>query len=170
VPVLKDGEYAVFESLAILHYLDRRYPAPPLFGTTPEETGVITRVVAEFQSYIEPHLVAIFAGLGTAGDGAARERVLEHLLKVAGEARVIEGRLAGSDWVVGAAPSAADFVVYPWIRLLLWRLESPAGAELRARFLPVEVQYPALARGHQRVESLPGAAGLATAHSIDRAS
>lgn len=170
VPVLRDGDYVVFESLAILHYLDRRYPGQPLYGSTPEETGVITRVVAEFQSYIEPHLVAIFAGLETARDAAARERVLEHLLQVAGEARVIEGRLAGSDWVVGDSPSAADFVIYPWIRLLLWRLEGPAGAELRARFLPVEVQYPALASWLARVESLPGAAGLATAHSIDRAS
>ena len=32
VPVLKDDDYVVFESLAILHYLDRKYPSSPLFG------------------------------------------------------------------------------------------------------------------------------------------
>jgi glutathione S-transferase len=32
VPVLKDGDYVCFESLAILQYLDRKYPQPPLFG------------------------------------------------------------------------------------------------------------------------------------------
>ena len=30
VPVLKDGEYVCFESLAILYYLDLKYPDPPI--------------------------------------------------------------------------------------------------------------------------------------------
>jgi len=32
VPVLKDGDFVVFESLACLLYLDRKHPEPPLFG------------------------------------------------------------------------------------------------------------------------------------------
>jgi hypothetical protein len=39
VPTLKDGDFVVYESLAIMSYLDRKYPATPLFGTTAEETG-----------------------------------------------------------------------------------------------------------------------------------
>ena len=170
VPVLRDADYVVFESVAVLHYLDRKYPERALFGATAEEGGVIERVICEFQSYIEPHLAAIFAGLGVARDPAVRERILEHLLAAAGEARVIEGRLAGSEWVVGAAPSAADFVIYPWIALLLDLLEGPDGGELSARFLPVEVQYPALARWLARLESLPGIAGTRRLHLADRES
>ena len=41
VPVLKDGDYVCFESLAILQYLDRKYPQPPLFGHTAEEAGTM---------------------------------------------------------------------------------------------------------------------------------
>ena len=41
VPVLKDGDYVVFESLACLLYLDRKYPDYPLFGTSAEEAGTI---------------------------------------------------------------------------------------------------------------------------------
>ena len=54
VPVLKDGDYVCFESLAILYYLDLKYPQPPIFGRTPEEAGTIMRVICEYQAYIEP--------------------------------------------------------------------------------------------------------------------
>jgi glutathione S-transferase len=57
VPVLKDGEYVVFESVAVLYYLDLKYPEPPIFGRTPEEAGVIMRVIEEFQAYTEEHLM-----------------------------------------------------------------------------------------------------------------
>ena len=50
LPVLRDGDYVVFESLAVLYYLDLKYPAPPIFGHSPEEAGVIMRVLNEFQA------------------------------------------------------------------------------------------------------------------------
>src|SRR4029078_12355988 len=53
VPVLKDGDYVCFESLAVLYYLDLKYPDPHIFGRTPEEAGVIMRVICEYQAYIE---------------------------------------------------------------------------------------------------------------------
>ncbi len=56
VPVLRDNDYVVFESLAILYYLDQKYRDPPIFGRNPEEAGVIMRVICEYQSYAEPPL------------------------------------------------------------------------------------------------------------------
>ena len=52
VPTLKDGDFVVYESIAIMAYLDRKYPEPPLFGQTPEETGLIWQSISECESYL----------------------------------------------------------------------------------------------------------------------
>ncbi len=62
VPVLKDGDYVVFESVAMLYYLDVKYPQAPIFGANPEEAGVIMRVICEFMAYAEPSLLKITEG------------------------------------------------------------------------------------------------------------
>ena len=59
LPVLRDGDYVVFESVAVLYYLDRKYPEPPIFGRSAEEGGVILRVIDEFQTYTEAELMRI---------------------------------------------------------------------------------------------------------------
>ncbi|HEV7432947.1 MAG TPA: glutathione S-transferase family protein [Steroidobacteraceae bacterium] len=158
LPVLRDGDYVVFESVAILYYLDRKYPEPAIFGRSPEESGVIMRVICEYQAYAEPSLMQIvshmlYAREPNMGDGAA-ELMSEAMHRVAGEARTIERRLAQSDWVVGESFSATDMVIYPDIRLLLRALQKPAAHELAARFLPLEINYPALGRWLDRVAAI----------------
>jgi glutathione S-transferase len=156
VPVLKDGDYVIFESLAILHYLDRQYPQHPLFGFSPREAGTIIRVVCEFQSYIEPHVNEIVHAIFHGELAGRKEKVTQALHAVAREARTIEGRLSRSDWIVGEQASAADFVIFPSIMLLQRAIERDEATELRSRLLPLQVHYPALARWIARVEALPG--------------
>jgi len=156
VPVLKDGDYVCFESLAILYYLDLKYPQPPLFGRTPEEAGVIMRVICEYQAYIEPQLRTITRAVFQHEGDLAGDEVTSAMHAVANEARTIEGRLSKGDWVVGDACSAVDMVIFPGIQLLKRALERPEARELSSRFMPVEVNYPALGRWLERVASLPG--------------
>ena len=156
VPVLKDGDYVVFESLAVLYYLDLKYPDPPIFGRTPEEAGVIMRVICEFQAYAESQVTSILrAVFGFAPSGPALD-LTEAMHVVASEARTIEGRLSKSNWIVGESFSAADMVCFPSIQLLRRALNRPAARDLSSRFLPIETHYPALGRWIARVEALPG--------------
>jgi glutathione S-transferase len=156
VPVLKDGDYVVFESLAILYYLDLKYPDPPLFGRSPEEAGVIMRVICEYQSYAESHVMKLVRALFFTEYEAPQDELAQSMHVVASEARSIEARLAKSDWVVGETISAADMVIFPALQALLRALRKPDGADLSSRFLPLEVNYPALSRWIARMEAMPG--------------
>ncbi len=98
------------------------------------------------------HTRAVFSGTADL-DG---DEVTEAMHAVAGEARTIEQRLAQSDWVVGESVSAADMVIFPGVRLLLRALGGPQARALSARFLPLEINYPALGRWLARVAALPG--------------
>ena len=156
VPVLKDGDYVVFESLACLLYLDRKYPDYPLFGTSAEEAGTIMRVICEYQAYAEHFVTQIVSAVFLDQLDQQAEEVTRAMHIVAGEARTIEGRLSKSDWLVGEQPSAADLTVFPGIMLLRRAMEKREAGDLRSRFLLLESTYPAIARWIERVEQLPG--------------
>ncbi len=156
VPVLKDGDYVCFESLAILYYLDLKYPQPPIFGRTPEEAGTIMRVICEYQAYIEPRLTSILRAIQFDAANLGSDEITAAMHAVASEARTIEGRLSKSEWIVGDCCSAVDMVIFPGIQLLRRALEKPQAAALSSRFMPVEVNYPALGRWLARVAALPG--------------
>lgn len=156
LPVLRDGDYVVFESLAVIYYLDLKYPDPPLFGQGPEEAGVIMRVINEFQAYIEADLMRLVGELSKPTPRFGETALLRAMHTVAREARTIEARLSKGDWIVGDQPSAADIAIFPCIRVLHRALLQPGARELASRFLPAEVHYPQLARWLRRMETLPG--------------
>ena len=156
VPVLKDGDFIVFESLACMFYLERKFPERPLFGETPEDAATIMRVICEYQSYVESHLMQIVYDVYFSDTDRQMDEVTRMIHLVAGEARTIEGRLSNSDWLVGESVSAADMVMFPGIMLLLRAMERRGAGSLRSRFLPMGPTYPAIARWRNRLESLPG--------------
>jgi len=157
VPVLRDGDYVVNESIAILAYLDQKQPQPRLFGQNAAEAGHIWRAISEFQSYLRPALQ----------DGLVRpvffnqvdqKRALidESLPIIHAELAGYEATLAKQEWLVGAAISAADLLVFPQLMGLLRAATRPAAAELPLELLPFEQKYPRLAAWLQRIEALPG--------------
>jgi glutathione S-transferase len=156
VPVLKDGDYVLYESLAILHYLDRKYPQVPLFGSTAEEAGTIERVICEYQSYAEDNITKLIYTILFQGVEAHMEDVERALNLVLAEASIIENRLAGASWLVGEGFSAADIVVFPGIQMLMRVLDRREAQELRPRLLPLEANFQAIAAWIKRVEVLPG--------------
>ncbi|KYG03034.1 hypothetical protein BE21_04730, partial [Sorangium cellulosum] len=133
VPAIRDGAFCLHESLAIMAYLDRKHPSPPLFGESAEEAGAIARVIAEHESYLYPALGqiarAVFSGDPTAlADEVPAVRAA--VVALHEELARLEASLARRDYLAGPRLSAADLTVYPSIQLAVRAATRPAAAPL----------------------------------------
>src|SRR5262249_36443574 len=108
VPTLKDGDFVLYESLAIMSYLDRKYPDPLLFGKTPEETGLIWRAIAECESYVVSASNKVVRPIFF-GEGLDKvEEIQQAAQTLRQEFKTIDKRFAVSNWFVCDKISAAD--------------------------------------------------------------
>ncbi len=156
VPTLKDGDFVLYESLAIMSYLDRKFPEPPIFGRSPQETGLIWRRISETDSYLaEPGakvIRPIFFGKGL----DKTEELQTAAATIRQELNKLDSALANSTWLVGGQLSAADIALFPMIQIVLRAASKEAAKPLNLRFLPLAEKYPNIAAWVKRVENLPG--------------
>jgi glutathione S-transferase len=155
VPTLKDGNFVLYESIAIMAYLDRKYPDPPLFGKTPEEAGLIWRVISECESYLvgEGNKVVRPMFFGKGLDRV--DEIQQAAQAIRQELQSIDARLAPSSWLVGEQVSAADITVFPLVQLLLRAASKEVAQPFNLGLLPLSETYPSIARWVQRIEALP---------------
>ncbi|HVO92572.1 MAG TPA: glutathione S-transferase family protein [Terriglobales bacterium] len=155
VPTLKDGDFVVYESLAIMAYLDRKYPDPAIFGRTAEETSLIWRTICEGESYFLPAgdkiIRPIFFGKGL----DQVEQIQQGAETLRGELKSIDDRLAHSNWLVGEQISAADISLFPLVQLLLRAASKDPARPFNFGFLPLSQSFPNIARWVERIEALP---------------
>jgi glutathione S-transferase len=156
VPVLKDGDTVIGESLAILAYLERKYPETPIFGATPEETGRHWQAIMEFVSYVEPAMSNFVRPIFTNKTEDKRDEIRVAAAKLQGEMRTLDQHLAKGEWMVGSAVGAADFTIYPFIEMLLRAAEKPAGAPFARELAPLSRHFPAIGKWRARIQALPG--------------
>jgi glutathione S-transferase len=154
VPTIVDDGFTLWESGAILEYLDERFPskdaAASLYPGDARARARIRRLGREIESYLDqegldPIVMEHFFKDGAAPDegrvAKARERVKEELEYFSRELR--------GKFLAGDAPTAADFILYPeygYVKRLTFRKP-----ELKLTDL---VPAP-LAEWGKRIEALP---------------
>ena len=153
VPTIVDGGFALWESLAILEYLDERFGTASrrLYPGTAQERARIRRLVREDEEHLDGKgLTPIYDELYRKPEGVAPDEArLEAGRKKLREEFDYFGRELRGAYLAGDAPSAADFVMYPDIAYVK-RIAARKPESKLAGILP-----PPIAQWAARIEALP---------------
>jgi glutathione S-transferase len=157
VPAIREDGFTLYESIAILCYLEARQPEPALFGRNPAEQGLIWRSIMECVSYWEPHMTH-FAGTVFSGElPDKREQAVWSRQMIEREMRRLNDELTHADFLAGRSQvSAADVVYYPVVQLLTIAAEKENSEEVSGTLQKIEKHYPAVHAWCKKMEAIPG--------------
>jgi glutathione S-transferase len=116
VPVLEDGNLVIAESVAILEYLEERYPVPALLPPAPAARATVRQLMLWSGNYLAPAWKAWMAPRFVPSVRADDPTVLEGRAGVAAHLDVLEARLGGA-WLAGDY-SLADVCYAPFVTVL----------------------------------------------------
>lgn len=119
VPVIVDGSFVLYESAAILEYLDEQYPSNgKLFPGDARQRAVTRRLVREADAYVTEAMDPLIdLVLFTKRENWDAETISTAYGKLGRELGKWESAFAG-DYLAGDL-SAADFTLYPMLALTL---------------------------------------------------
>jgi glutathione S-transferase len=149
VPVITDDGFALYESSAIVEYLEERFPeGPSLFPGGQKERALVRQWVSEI-SWTIAQEGEVFVREIFYKDAPQRDRpaIAAARTALAVELARIEGRLSG-EWLTGTL-SAADFTLYPF--LAMFPRYEKKGPDLALS----ELIGPKLRAFMSRIEGLP---------------
>ncbi|MEO1169025.1 MAG: glutathione S-transferase family protein [Pseudomonadota bacterium] len=131
IPVLEDGGLILAESLAILEYLEEKYPSPALMPGTIEKRATARKLMCWGTDYWPPAWKKWMAPRLPKSDADpwTDESVDEGRKEIAAHLDILEPLLANADWLVGEY-SLADICYAPFV-LVLDRVE--LGEEIENR-------------------------------------
>jgi glutathione S-transferase len=150
VPILRHGDFILYETSAIVTYIDDTFPDPPLAPKDARQRGRMNQWISAVNSHYYPYMIyhvsherRVFPELGIASD----EKVVAHALpKIDVGLQVVERELAhGQNYLLGSELTLADFYLLP----------STYGFGLTAEGKGMYPRYPAFCRWRERMEALP---------------
>ncbi|MFQ4137606.1 glutathione S-transferase family protein [Nodosilinea sp. PGN35] len=108
VPVLTDGDFRVVESLAILDYLEARYPERPLLPTEPRALATVRMVQLVTLNELLPPIFKLLMQDHRSGETSAEVEYARLRAKITLD--FLEGLLADSQYFAGDQLSLAEIV------------------------------------------------------------
>jgi glutathione S-transferase len=150
VPILRHGDFTVYETSAIVGYLEDAFPKPALQPEDIRDRARMNQWISSINSYYYPYMIyhvtherLVFPELGIASD----ENVVAHALpKVELALQVAERQLGhGKDYLLGSELTLADFYLLPSTFALSLTEEGKA----------MYPKYPCFSRWREMMEAMP---------------
>lgn len=117
VPGFRDGRVALFETSAILRYVDEAFPGPSLIPGTVRDRARCEQWVSAINAYIDGTMIRryVLQYIFPKGAGGQPERaVIDAAVKEMGEQlRILDRAYGGNDFLAGRALSMADLYLAP---------------------------------------------------------
>jgi glutathione S-transferase len=160
VPILRHGEFVLYETSAIVAYLEEVFPRPALQPAQPRERALMNQWISAVNSYYYTYMIYhvghernVFPRLGIEPD----EKVVAHALpKIEVGLQVVERQLAdGRPYLIGADPTIADYYLLPSTFSFS---RTDEGKAMYAR-------YPVFSAWRERMEGLPAVRGFRAAEA-----
>ena len=150
VPTIVDDGYALWESMAILEYLDERFASgPKLYPGDVKARARIRRLIREMEDHLGKPMDTIVDELFWKGDAAPdKEKIEEARKSLKTELEYFAKELRGK-FLAGDTPCAADFVLMPVLGYA-WRIDFRKPDTKLVELVPA-----ALAEYKKRIEALP---------------
>ncbi|MFO1283892.1 MAG: glutathione S-transferase family protein [Burkholderiales bacterium] len=150
VPVIVDAGFVLYESNAIVEYLDEAYPSRGLrlFPGEVRTRATVRRIVSEIDSYTDEATDGVIDQVIYAkAEARDPEKLARARERVQDEFGLLAGYLTG-DYLAGPL-SAADFALYPIVAFIDRCHQRDASFDADSLF------PPALAAWKRRIEALP---------------
>jgi glutathione S-transferase len=122
VPAMRHGDFVLYESEAICRYIDRVFPGPAL---QPAELHALARMdqwLSAVRDYVYPVMIEelVWERLVVPMEGGQPDEAMiaAAVPKVRAQLAVLERVLSSDPWLAGAAPSLADWMLFPIVAYL----------------------------------------------------
>lgn len=156
LPILKDGDITIYESIAILAYLDSKHPETPLFGSTAQEIGNIWQRIFETENYLRDNILGIVHPIFFDDVTDNIDSIEKSAGYVKAEFNILERTLKKSEYLTGNKITAADIILFPLVKALLRAMELEAANNIDLVFKKLNEYYPNIGQWIMRIESIPG--------------
>ncbi len=149
VPVLVDGDFVLYESGAIVEYLDEAYPGrgAPLFPGDAKTRALIRRMILEVDAYYDPAADPILTQAFSKKPEEREAQVVADARKATIDELEMFAKAMRGDFLAGPL-SAADFALYSMVALL-------KRAQIKLTDFDADMLPPAIAAWKSRIEALP---------------